>query len=69
MKLSFPLFAFLLAVVLVICLWPSVSGGKVFLPLDLLWQCPPHTPPDGVPVFQMQRTGRFAFDVEAKIRR
>lgn len=48
MKWTLPRFAFLLAVVLIIWLWPSVFGGKVLLPLDLLWQYPPNAPPAGV---------------------
>lgn len=48
MKWTFPRFAILLAIVLLIWFGPSVFGGKVFLPLDLLWQHPPNTPPPGV---------------------
>jgi hypothetical protein len=48
MKWTFPRFAVLLAIVLSIWLWPSVFGGKALLPLDLLWQHPPATPPPGV---------------------
>ena len=47
-KITLPRFAVLLAVGLSVCFWPSIFGGKVLLPLDLLWQCPPHTSPDGV---------------------
>jgi len=48
MKWTFPRFAVLLAIVLLVWFGPSVFGGKVFLPLDLLWQHPPNTPPPGV---------------------
>jgi len=47
-KLNLPRFGFLLAAGLGLWLWPSVFAGKAFLPLDLLWQCPPHTPPAGI---------------------
>jgi hypothetical protein len=46
--LTGPRYAVLLAVGLIIWFWPSVFGGKVFLPLDLLWQTPPIQPPAGV---------------------
>jgi len=48
MKWTFPRFAVLLAIVLLVWFGPSVFGGKVFLPLDLLWQHPPNTPPPGI---------------------
>lgn len=48
MKLSSLRFGLLLAAILCIWFWPSIFGGKVLLPLDLLWQHPPHEPPEGV---------------------
>jgi len=48
MRWNLPCFAVLLAIVLSLWLWPSVFAGKALLPLDLLWQYPPHTPPAGL---------------------
>lgn len=43
-------FALFLAVALAIWLWPSVIGGKVLLPLDLVAHNPPHDPTGVGPV-------------------
>lgn len=43
-------FSLFLAVALVLWLWPSVFGGKVLLPLDLLTHNPPHEPASPGPV-------------------
>ena len=42
MKWSLPRFAVFLAIALTLWLWPSVFGGKVLLPLDILAHTPPH---------------------------
>ncbi len=48
MRWGLPFFAAMLTIVLAVWFAPSIFGGKAFLPLDLLWQHPPNTPPAGI---------------------
>ncbi len=41
---SLPFFALLVAIALTLWLWPSIFGGKVLMPLDILAHNPPHEP-------------------------
>lgn len=48
MRWGFSLFAVAWMIVLAAWFAPAILGGKVLLPLDLLWQHPPGEPPPGV---------------------
>jgi len=43
-------FAILLGIALTVVLWPSIFGGKVLLPLDIMTHCPPFSPADDAPI-------------------
>ncbi|HOB74569.1 MAG TPA: YfhO family protein [Phycisphaerae bacterium] len=47
---SWRIFALFLALTLTVWLWPSIFGGKVLLPLDILSHSPPNVPLDDEPV-------------------
>lgn len=50
MKWTLPKFTIILAVALTVWLWPSIFGGKVLLPLDIMAHTPPFEPASPGPI-------------------